>query len=235
MSHIHRAPIIHDILQSAHIPPQAIERFVQYDALLVDWNARMNLTAVTDPAEVARRHFLDCVQLPQGFHQNPGALIDVGSGAGFPGIPLLILHPEWDVTLLDASGKRCAFLQAVLDALGLQAQVVKARAEDFAHTHRATFDVATARAVAPLRVLAEYLLPLVKVEGVCWAYKGQAAAQELAEAAHALEVLGSDTQSIVPLLSTAPDSAPALVVLHKERETPARYPRKAGKPEKIPL
>ena len=219
---------------TAGIPQQAIAQFIHYDALLLAANEQFNLTAILEPQEVAHKHFLDSLALAT-VSPAPGRTLDIGSGAGFPGIPLLIMHPEWDVTLLDASKKRCTFLQNVLDELHLQARICHARAEDFARTDRETFDTVTARAVAPLRVLLEYMLPLARVGGVCWAYKSKSADEEIAQAQSALKILGAASWEIVPLASLSDDMERVLVRVEKGQPTPAQYPRKAGKPEKQPL
>lgn len=208
------------------------DRFGRYYTLLVDWNRTRNLTAITEPEAVAEKHFFDSLAaaplLPAA-----ARCIDVGTGAGFPGIPLLIVRPDLAMTLLDALQKRIDFLQAALEALGLAAQCLHLRAEDAGRDPalRASFDAALTRAVAPLPVLLELTVPLLSVGGQSVAYKGDPAA-ELAAAQNACAQLRCACACIpVP----AAYGARALVVAKKLAETPARFPRRAGLPAKQPL
>lgn len=207
-------------------------RFERYFALLVEWNATRNLTAITDAAGVAEKHFFD--SLAAAPLLKPGArCIDVGTGAGFPGIPLMIVRPDLKMTLLDSLNKRIEFLQAVLGELGLHADCVHMRAEDAGNDprYRARFDAALTRAVAPLPVLLELTVPLVRVGGQSIAYKGDAAA-ELTAAERACRELHCKCQA-VPV--EAAYGVRTLVIAEKQASTPARYPRKAGTPAKQPL
>lgn len=207
-------------------------RFETYFSLLLEWNQTRNLTAITEPEAVAEKHFYD--SLAAAPLLGDGArCIDVGTGAGFPGIPLLILRPDLSMTLLDALQKRIDFLEAVLAALGLTAACVHMRAEDAGKSaaHRARYDAALTRAVAPLPVLLELTVPLLRVGGQSIAYKGDAAA-ELAAAGSACRVLHCSIE-VHPVPSDY--GARTLIVSKKLAETPARYPRKAGTPAKEPL
>lgn len=208
------------------------ERFERYFALLTEWNRTRNLTAITEPEAVAEKHFFDSLAaLPL---LAPGArCIDVGTGAGFPGIPLLIVRPDLSLTLLDALQKRVEFLEAALDALGLSATCLHLRAEDAGRSpaHRARYDAALTRAVAPLPVLLELTVPLVRVGGRSIAYKGDAA-EELSAAENACRTLRCTCESL-PI--EAAYGARTLVVATKQAETPGRYPRKAGTPSRQPL
>ena len=211
---------------------EQLDRFCAYYDLLVDWNTRVNLTAITGMEDVANKHFIDSLAAEP--YLKPGAsVIDVGTGAGFPGVPLLIVRPDLKLTLLDGLNKRIVFLQTLLETLGLKADCVHMRAEDAGQSpkYREKFDAALTRAVSGLPVLAELTLPLVKVGGVSIAYKADAT-EELAQADHALEVLHAKAERIaVP----SDYGARELVLLTKEAVTPKQYPRKAGTPSKNPL
>jgi 16S rRNA (guanine527-N7)-methyltransferase len=217
--------------------------FARYAETLREWNARLNLTRVTGADDVAVRHFADSLVCLRGLPEDPGrdaplALVDVGSGAGLPGIALKIVRPAWRVTLVESVGKKAAFLDHVVACLGLTGvTVLCARAEDVGRDvrHRGTYDVAVARAVADLAVLAEYLLPLLVVGGRMVVPKGAHAATEAAGAARALDALGGRLLSVDPyLLPGVPDER-CLVVVEKARQTPERYPRRAGMPSRRPL
>ena len=210
----------------------ACDKFVAYYALLIDWNTRMNLTAITEPEEVVKKHFLDSLAaLP---YLKPGAKVaDVGTGAGFPGIPLLIVRPDLKMTLVDSLQKRIGFLQTVLQTLGLQAQTVHARAEDFGRNplYRASFDAAVSRAVAQLPILLELTVPLLKVGGKAICYKGDAL-EERKNASHAEHVL----HTVCETVSVPSDyGVRSLLIYTNNAPTPAIYPRKAGTPSKNPL
>ena len=213
------------------------QQFDRYMDLLLNWNEKMNLTAIRDPEGVVIRHFADSLSLFSVVSLQAGMrVIDVGTGAGFPGIPLLIVCPQIELTLLDSLNKRLIFLQEVLTQLGLSARCIHARAEEGGRTPelREQFDLATARAVAALPVLCEYCLPLVRVGGVFIAMKGPDADAELGGSAAALKKLGGaygDTRAF-----TLPDgSERRLVVCKKISQTPTAYPRNGGKIAKKPL
>jgi 16S rRNA (guanine527-N7)-methyltransferase len=210
-----------------------IERFCRYSSLLLDWNSRVNLTAIKEPAEIAQKHFADSLlpiqKIPQG-----AKVIDVGTGAGFPGIPLKIMRPDIKLTLLDSLAKRVRFLEAVCAELELEAICIHARAEDAAHLPelRAAYDLALARAVAPCATLAELTLPFLRVGGEALLYKGPQAAAELLAAQNACKRLGcAATLQEYP----APWGVRAVIALKKTAPTPKAYPRKAGTPAKQPL
>ena len=229
-------------LEACGIPhdPALPGKLLTYHAMLMDWNARMDLTAVTDEDEMIDRHYVDSLMALKAPELLAGAasLIDVGTGAGFPGLPLALALPECRVTLLDAQRKRLDFLRAVIDELGVRnVTLVHSRAEDGARLPecREQFDVAVARAVAPLAVLAEYLLPYVKVGGkaVCW--KGPALLEELEQGRRAAFLLGGKVQA--PILCEIPgrDWQHSLLPIHKTQKTARQYTRKAGTPGKAPL
>ncbi|MDX2160906.1 MAG: 16S rRNA (guanine(527)-N(7))-methyltransferase RsmG [bacterium] len=206
---------------------------------LVAWNAHTNLTAITDADGVRVRHFLDSLSLVRVEPFAPGqTLIDVGTGAGFPGLPLKIAFPALDVTLLEATGKKIAFLQHMVESLGLSGiHTLNARAEEAGQmpAQRAAYDWVVARAVARLPILLEYLLPLAKVGGRCVAMKGKTAHEEVKDSAKALRALGGKLREVLPLALPGIDEAHYLVVIDKAAPTPAEYPRKPGIPAKKPI
>ncbi|MBQ7288880.1 MAG: 16S rRNA (guanine(527)-N(7))-methyltransferase RsmG [Clostridia bacterium] len=214
----------------------AFARFEAYAAYLIEYNQKVNLTAITEPAEIAHKHFVDCllffkaVQVPQ-----TASLIDVGTGAGFPGVVLKIARPDIQLTLLDSLNKRLVFLQSLLEKLGLTAEIVHSRAEDGAKPPlREHFDFATARAVAALPVLCEYCLPYVKSGGSFVALKGAMANQEVAAAGRAVQILGGEKAQLVCLQTEALGSR-GIVTVRKVHHTPPAYPRTAAKISKQPL
>ena len=223
-----------DILKKAlpQADETALDRFETYHRLLAEWNERMNLTAITDPVDVAEKHFADSLAaLP---YLKPGMrVIDVGTGAGFPGVPLLILEPELDLTLADSLNKRLTFLDALLKELGLTAALVHGRAEDLGQNklYRERYDAALSRAVANLPVLLELTTPFVKVGGTAIAYKGDGA-EELESARSAAFLLHVKLRSVDFASSLGKR---CLIFADKTAPTPRSYPRKAGTPSKKPL
>ena len=211
---------------------EQLDQFETYYAMLADWNTRVNLTAITEPEDVAKKHFLDSLAAAPYLKAN-AAVADVGTGAGFPGLPLLILRPDLKLTLIDSLQKRLVFLEAVLKELKLSAELVHARAEDAGQNpkYREKFDAALTRAVSGLPVLCELTLPLVKVGGVSIAYKGDSA-EELSASKNALSVLHATAERVIV---PADYGARELVILTKNGTTPKQYPRKAGTPAKNPL
>ncbi len=222
------------------LTPAQLAAFETYLRELLDWNQRMNLTSITEPQEVVTKHFLDSLSVGLALRDMPPtvALIDVGSGAGFPGLPLKIAWPQLRLTLLEATGKKAGFLEYVVNLLKLtNTTVLTARAEEAGRlpAHRERYDVAVARALAALPVLAEYTLPLVKVGGRVIAQKGQNPADELKQAANALGILGGRARPIQPVTVTGLDSERHLVVLQKIKPTPPQYPRRPGMPAQKPI
>ena len=215
------------------------EKFETYHRMLVEANTRFNLTRVPDDeAESIDRNYLDCIApLAVGFPAAHASLIDVGSGAGFPGIPLAICLPETNIVLMDSLGKRVEFLESVIEVLHLNAHAVHLRAEDGARKpeYREAFDLATARAVAPLNLLCEYLLPFVKVGGQILALKGPGLDEEVAAAENALSILGGRFLRSDALPIPGRDWDHRAAWIEKVAPTSDKYPRKAGKPEKKPL
>lgn len=209
---------------------------------LVDWNERFNLTAITDWEGILVRHFLDslsCLKaLPRKSLVAGARVIDVGTGAGFPGLPLKLVCPEMQLTLLEATGKKVTYLEHVVRVLGLKGvKIVHGRAEELGHdpAHRERYDWALARAVAEMPVLAEYLLPLVRVGGAILAQKGEGAAAEVHGAEAAITTLGGRVRQLVPVELRGLAETRHLIVVDKVAATPENYPRRPGVPKKRPL
>ena len=216
-----------------------IEQFLIYYELLTEWNSFMNLTAITEYEDVLKKHFVDSVSLIQAVDvRKKLTLIDVGTGAGFPGLALKIAYPELKVTLLDSLQKRIQFLDAVIEKLGVEGiETIHGRAEDFAKPQklRESFDLCVSRAVANLSTLSEYCLPFVKVGGYFIPYKSEKIAQEKEEAEKALELLGGKFERQVEFMLPSSDIYRNLFVIKKVKETPKKFPRKAGLPAKEPI
>ena len=218
---------------------EQIGQFSVYHEMLLDWNTRMNLTALTAPEDVAVKHIIDSLTAyDAALFDGARTLIDVGTGAGLPGIPLAVYAPHLTVTLLDSLNKRVRFLTEVTAAMGLQnVRCIHARAEEAARTaeHRAAYDIAVSRAVARLPVLLEYTLPFVRVGGTLLALKGRAYAEEQKEARRATEVLGGGRITARPVHLPGLDDVRAILTVTKERQTPAAYPRGGGAPTRRPI
>lgn len=218
---------------------EQIGQFSVYNEMLLDWNTRMNLTALTAPEDVAVKHIIDSLTAYDAARfDGARTLIDVGTGAGLPGIPLAVYAPHLTVTLLDSLNKRVRFLTEVTAAMGLQnVRCIHARAEEAARTaeHRAAYDIVVSRAVARLPVLLEYTLPFVRVGGTLLALKGRAYAEEQKEARRATEVLGGGRITARPVHLPGLDDVRAILTVTKERQTPAAYPRGGGAPTRRPL
>ena len=215
--------------------PRAADNLLRYSEIMREKNKVMNLTAITDPNEIVTRHFLDCAALvpymPQG-----GRVIDVGTGAGFPGMPLAILCPETEFVLLDALRKRIDFLNEVIDELGLtNVTAVHARAEDYAKEQRSTFDFAVSRAVADLRVLSEMAVPMIKVGGAFLAMKAEDCTEEVAGAQNALHILGAPEAELLHYTVPFDKVDRVIVRMIKQQETPDKYPRRFKKIQTAPL
>jgi 16S rRNA (guanine527-N7)-methyltransferase len=216
-----------------------IERFHIYLQLLMTWNQRLNLTAVRDPVAIQDRHFLDSLTcMPATGNLSHKKIIDVGSGAGFPGLPLKILFPDLCLTLVESVGKKAAFLEAVVQELGLsQVQILAARVEELgqAADHREQYDWAMARAVARLNILVEYLLPLVHIGGYALAQKGAQAAAEADEAQAGIARLGGAPPRLRRVSLPEQEAPSFLIIIEKISPTPEKYPRRVGIPAKRPL
>ncbi|WP_017725806.1 16S rRNA (guanine(527)-N(7))-methyltransferase RsmG [Halalkalibacterium ligniniphilum] len=221
------------------LSPQQLEQFRLYFQLLVEWNEKMNLTAITDEDGVYLKHFYDSVSACFFYDFSTiKNLIDVGAGAGFPSIPIKILFPELQVNIVDSLNKRIGFLQHLADTLGLKGVAFyHDRAETFGQKkeHRQQYDLVIARAVARMSVLSELCLPLVKVGGTFVAMKGAGAKEELADAKHALQVLGAQVEDVHAFQLPIEESERHILIMKKEKGTPKKYPRKPGTPNKQPL
>ena len=218
---------------------KVLSDFQEYKELLVEWNQKMNLTGIEDEKEVFIKHFLDSISaVTKGYIQNGMSLIDVGTGAGFPGMPLRICLPELKVTLLDSLNKRINFLQEVASKLSIDdIEFIHGRAEDFGKNedYREKYDIATARAVAGLPVLMEFCVPFIKVGGYFVCLKGPNANLELEESKKAMEVLGVEYIEKIDVKLPESDLNHNILIFKKVKNTPSKYPRKAGKVSKNPI
>ncbi len=218
---------------------EQLQQFTRYYELLIEWNEKMNLTAITEEHEVAVKHMVDSLTAyDESLFQDGTSVIDVGTGAGFPGLPLKIFCPGIKLTLMDSLNKRVKFLQTVVLELGLQnVECVHARAEEGARNkkYREQFDLAVSRAVARLPILCEYCLPFVKRGGHFLALKGRAFAEEVKEAEKAIKVMGGSHTEIREVHLPDLEDKRAIIIVTKTMPTPKAYPRKAGTPAKNPL
>ena len=216
-----------------------IEQFMQYKKLLIEWNEKMNLTAITEDREVITKHFLDCLTIHNALDMEKiNTLVDIGTGAGFPGLVIKIAYPHIHVTLVDALKKRLTFLDTVINELGLtKVECMHGRAEDLGKNNdfREKFEVCASRAVANLAVLSEYTLPFVKQEGYLIALKGQKLDEELEQGKKAIQILGGTLESVVEAKVPCTDLNHRIAKIRKVKVTPKKYPRKAGEPTKSPL
>ncbi len=216
-----------------------LQRFASFARMLLDWNQRLNLTGITDPAEIVIKHFLDSLTLMRAGASFEGLrLIDVGTGAGFPGLVIAMLFPGCEATLLDATVKKLRFIEGACAELGIHnVRCVHARAEDAGRqrAHRERYDIVTARAVAPMPALMEYTLPLAKPGGQVIAMRGKDAHEEIAEAARAITMLGGELFQIEEVQLPGLANPRYLAIIDKSKATPRRYPRKAGLPTREPL
>ncbi|MBR3637933.1 MAG: 16S rRNA (guanine(527)-N(7))-methyltransferase RsmG [Lachnospiraceae bacterium] len=222
------------------------EMFEEYFRMLVSWNEKMNLTAITERDEVYVKHFLDSMSFckvlsslnNENYLNGEFSLIDVGTGAGFPGIPIKILYPNFKITLMDSLNKRITFLEEVVRTLKLNnVEVIHSRAEDLGHSdvYREKYDFAVSRAVANLSSLSEYCLPFVKVGGFFVSYKSEKASEEILAAKSAVFLCGGSLKDEISFVLPGTDLKRTLVVIEKKQNTSVKYPRKAGLPTKKPL
>lgn len=228
-------------LQQLHIAlsEKQMEQFLQYYELLVEKNKVMNLTAITEFDEVVEKHFLDSVSLTKqlDLHQ-PLKVLDLGTGAGFPGIPLKIVFPELEITLMDSLNKRVLFLKDVISSLQLEnIEAVHGRAEEAARNkkYRESFDLCVSRAVANISTLSEYCLPFVKIGGSFISYKSSTIEDELEDGKKGIAILGGKVKDVYKFTLPESELQRSFVIIEKEKKTPKAYPRKAGTPSKEPL
>lgn len=217
------------------LPDEQLNEFYEYMQLLLEWNEKMNLTAITDPEEVIKKHFVDSITIKK-YIKEENRLIDVGTGAGFPGIPLKIVDKSIKLTLLDSLNKRINFLNEIIEKLSLkEVNTIHSRAEEYAKNKaRESYDVAVSRAVADLPILLEYLMPYVKLNGICICMKGPKAQEELERSKKAINILGGKLEK-VEKITIDEEMERNLIIIRKIKDTPNKYPRKAGIPTKNPI
>ena len=224
---------------SKDLTREELDKFIMFKEELLYWNERINLTAITDDREIAIKHFLDSLSpLREEDCLRKGKVIDIGTGAGFPGIPLKIMMPDLEITLLDSLKKRLNFLDGVIERLALKKiRTLHGRAEDYGNApeHREAYDYALSRAVARMPVLLEYALPFVKVGGYFICQKGPGTTEELKASQKSLEVLGGEVSRIKEVELPFVERGHHVVIIKKIQKTPKKYPRQAGKPGKSPL
>lgn len=215
------------------------KKFILYRDLLKEWNQKINITSIEDDREIYVKHFIDSLLLLSNENINENKkIIDVGTGGGFPGLPLKILNDNYKITLLDSLRKRIDFLKEVAEALNLNdVEFIHGRAEDYGQNpdYRESYDICVSRAVAPLNVLSEYCIPFVKVGGYFAAYKSDNISQEISESDRAIKKLGGKIKEIKEISIPGTDIIRKIVIIEKIEGTQAKYPRKAGKPSKDPL
>jgi 16S rRNA (guanine527-N7)-methyltransferase len=226
-------------LFNVHLSGRQVLALHTYEKELLEWNQKFNLTAIRDAESIRTKHFLDSFSCVLAWKATtPNQLIDVGTGAGFPGIPLKILYPNLKLTLVESVGKKAMFCQHIVRVLGLEhVDVIQARAEDLGQDseHRERYDWAIARAVAKLNVLSEYLIPLVKMGGAVLAQKGESGPAEAQSAEEAMKLLGGKLKQLIPVNLPGVADDRYLVIVEKVAATPPRFPRKPGIPMKQPL
>src|SRR6266849_6246921 len=219
-------------------PPTVIQQFLRYRQELLDWNTRFNLTAITDPEEILIKHFLDSLSLLMAYDRPGARLLDIGAGAGFPGLPLKIVRPQWHVTLLEATGKKVTFLRHMIEILQLKGlEAVHGRAEELGHNqqYRASFDVVTARAVASLPTLLEYAAPFCRVGGQVVLFKKGDLAEELVQRKHAAHQLGLVLKADVAVSLQGLEDGRRLLVWEQRELCPAQFPRAGAVMARRPL
>ena len=213
------------------------EQFYKYMELLLEWNEKINLTAITEPNDIILKHFIDSITINKYIEQS-NSIMDIGTGAGFPGIPLKIMNQNKKITLVDSLNKRINFLNEVCKEISLEnIQCIHARAEELANDlkYRENFETVVSRAVARLNVLIEYMLPFVKKGGLCICMKGPNIDGKLEEAKNAIKVLGGKIKSVESFFLPDSDIERNVIIIEKVTETPKKYPRKAGLPSKQPI
>jgi len=226
-------------LLNVELSDRQIEQFNRYFELIIEWNEKINLTAITDKDEVWKKHFEDSIGITEAIDLlSINSVIDIGTGAGFPGIPIKILFPHIKLTLLDSLNKRINFLNIVIEELGLEnVETIHGRAEDFGKNplYREKYDVCVSRAVANLATLSELCIPFVKVDGYFISYKAEKAEEELSTASKAIKILGGGQVNVVDVVLPDTDYVRKLITVKKFCSTAKKYPRKAGTPGKEPI
>lgn len=213
------------------------KQFYDYMNLLIEWNKMINLTAINEPDDIILKHFIDSLTAAKEIPEN-AKIADIGTGAGFPGIPLKILKPNSEVILIDSLNKRIKFLNEVIEKLGLEKiETIHARAEEIGHNskYREKCDIVISRAVARLNILIEYMRPLAKIGGKCIILKGPNADEEIKEAKNAIEILGGNIEKTQNIILPDSDNKRTIIVIKAVKQLPNRYPRKAGVPTVSPL
>lgn len=222
---------------SIELSEEQIEKFYKYMNLLLEWNEKINLTAITDEKEVILKHFIDSITINK-YIDKGDKVVDMGTGAGFPGIPIKIIRDDVEIVLVDSLNKRINFLNEIIEKLELKnIKTIHARAEEFGRMkeYREKFDKATSRAVANLSTLSEYLMPLVKVQGRCICMKGSEIKEELDESENAIKILGGKVEKIESFNLPKSDFSRNIIIIEKIKNTDKKYPRKPGTPSKEPI
>ena len=219
------------------ITEEQIEQFYNYMNLLIEWNEKINLTAIIEPGDIVLKHFVDSLTVAKKIPDD-SIVADIGTGAGFPGLPIKILNPDTEVFLIDSLNKRIKFLDEVIEKNDLKKiKAIHARAEEIGHNkeYRGTCDIVVSRAVARLNVLLEYMMPLVKLGGKCICLKGPNVEEEIKEAKNAIEILGGKIEKIESITLPDSDNKRTIIVIKSVKQLPNKYPRKAGTPTVSPL
>lgn len=220
-----------------NLTEEQLLQFYNYMNLLIEWNEKINLTAIIEPEDIILKHFVDSLTVSKEIPDN-AKIADIGTGAGFPGLPIKILKPEVEVFLIDSLNKRIKFLDEVISKNNLKnVRAIHARAEEIGHNkeYRESCDVVTSRAVAKLNVLLEYMMPLVKIGGKCICLKGPNVEEEIKEAKNAIKILGGEIEKIENITLPDSDNKRTIIVIKSVKQLPNRYPRKAGTPTVSPL
>lgn len=232
---------LYEILKSSDLEctDKQVEKFETYKNMIQEWNKKINITSITEDKDIYMKHFVDSIIVKNYFDmESVDNMIDVGTGGGFPGIPLKIVNEKMDVTLLDSLNKRMIFLGQVVKSLDLEnVSLIHGRAEDFGvnEEYREKYDLSISRAVAPLNILSEYCIPFVKVGGCFISMKSGDVEKEIEDSEKALEILGGRIRETIKYQLPGTDISRSIIIIEKYRETPEKYPRKAGKPTKKPL
>lgn len=224
--------------QKIDVSEKQCKNFFEYMKLLIEWNEKINLTAIVEPGQVITKHFLDSLTILNYIGTKQQKIIDVGTGAGFPGIPIKIMDDLSEITLIDSLNKRINFLQEVINKNNLKnIRAIHGRAEDFGQDklYREKYDVCVARAVAPMNILVEYLLPFARVNGICICMKGANIEEELEEAKKAINLLGGKIEKVESFGLSGSEDRRNIIIIRKISKTPEQYPRKAGTAKKYPI